>query len=95
MTSYATLLFPDYATAVAAAKMLGFWDTENDRLKVQGQTLREDGSAFSWMIDEIGQDPNGLTGYAVNACGELPPAVDAYKIPYGSAGRIFAGTQPE
>lgn len=112
MTQFATLLFPDYATAVAAAKQLGFWDMEEDKLKTGGQTIRPDGTAFSWMIDEIGQDPvtvpgtyddegneitppTRLSGYAVNATGELPPAVDAYRIPYGSAGRVFAGTEPE
>jgi hypothetical protein len=110
--SYATLLFPTYETAVAAAQALGFWDSETDQLLTQGQTIREDGTAFSWMIDEIGLDPvvvpgtydeedNELTaplrlqGYAVNACGELPEAVSAYAIPYGSAGRVFSGTGSE
>lgn len=108
---FATLLFPNYAVAVAAAKALGFWDEENDRLLSGGQTIRPDGTAFSWMIDEIGQDPlvvpatldeEGnelapavrLSGYAVNATGELPEAALAYAIPYGSAGRVFAGTEP-
>lgn len=111
-TQFATLLFPDYATAVAAAKQLGFWDMEEDRLRTGGQTIREDGSAYSWSIDEIGQDPittpgvydeegNELTppvrlsGYAVNCTGELPESAMAYAIPYGSAGRVFAGTEPE
>jgi hypothetical protein len=110
--SYATLLFPDYQTAVAAAMALGFWDIVNDQLLTQGQTIRPDGTAFSWAIDEIGLDPvvvpgeydeEGaeltaplrLQGYAVNACGELPEAVDAYAIPYGAAGRVFAGTGAE
>ena len=110
--SYATLLFPDYQTAVAAAMALGFWDIVNDQLLTQGQTIRPDGTAFSWAIDEIGLDPvvvpgeydeegNELTaslrlqGYAVNACGELPEAVNAYVIPYGAAGRVFSGTAPE
>jgi hypothetical protein len=110
--SYATLLFPDCLAAVAAAKALGFWDIVNDQLLTQGQTIREDGTAFSWAIDEIGLDPvvvpgeydeegnelvppKRLTGYAVNACGELPEGVMAYAIPYGSAGRVFAGTVAE
>jgi hypothetical protein len=113
MTSqFATLLFPDYATAVAAAKSLGFWDEDEDKLRTGGQTIREDGTAFSWMIDEIGQDPvvisgtydeNGdeltppsrLSGYAVNCVGEMPEAALAYAIPFGSAGRVFAGGGPE
>lgn len=110
--SYATFLFPTYETAVAAAQALGFWDSETDKLNTQGQTIRPDGTAFSWAIDEIGLDPvvvpgeydeEGaeltaplrLQGYAVNACGELPEAVDVYAIPYGSAGRVFSGTGPE
>jgi hypothetical protein len=110
--NHVTLLFPNHETAVAAAQSLGFWNEEEDRLNTQGQTIREDGTAFSWMIDEIGQDPvvvpgeydeegneltppQRLTGYAVNACGELPESVMTYAIPYGSAGRVFAGTTSE
>ncbi len=110
--NYATLLFPTYEIAVAAAQALGFWDTEADRLRTQGQTTRPDGTAFSWAIDEIGADPvvipdsydedgnelvapKRLSGYAVNACGELPPEATAYAIPYGAAGRVFSGTGTE
>jgi hypothetical protein len=36
-------------------------------------------------------------GYWVNVTGELPAGSDlsAYLRPYGSAGRVFAGTEPE
>ena len=112
MTQFATLLFPDYETAVAAAKALGFWNEEEDKLRTGGQTIRPDGTAFSWSIDEIGLDPvvvpgtydeesneleppTRLSGYAVNAVGELPEEAMAYAIPYGSAGRVFAGGSPE
>jgi hypothetical protein len=110
--AYVTLCFPNYATAIAAAQALGFWDEDADRLRTDGQTIREDGSAFSWGIDEIGTavdtpavvDPETgevvtpalfLPGYYVNATGELPEAVSAYIVPYGSGGRVFAGTEPE
>lgn len=107
--NYATLLFPDYATAVQAAKALGFWNAADDRLSTEGQTIRVDGTAFSWAIDEIGTDPvvrydsegNELAnplpmaGFAVNVCGELPPQVMAYAIPYGSAGQVFGGIPAE
>jgi hypothetical protein len=110
--AFVTLCFPDRATAVAAAQALGFWDTDADQLKTDGQTIREDGSAFSWGIDEIGAavdvpavvDPETgevttpatfKPGYYVNATGELPEAVSAYLVPYGSGGRVFAGTEPE
>ncbi len=103
-TRYVTLRFPDYATAVEAAKLLGFWQTlvpesvdsetgetipERGELLQSGQTIRPDGSAFSWAIDEIGQLEDG---YYVNATGELPAEVEPFIVPYGSGGRIFAGT---
>ena len=107
-----TLLFPDYPTAVTAAKSLGFWDDDSDTLRTSGQTIPETGAPYSWAIDEIGQDPavipgtydeegneltppTRLSGYAVNATGEIPEAAMAYAIPYGSAGRVFAGGGPE
>lgn len=49
--------------------------------------------------DEEGNEltaPLRLSGYAVNVTGgALPEAVLTYAIPYGSAGRLFAGTQAE
>ncbi len=88
--SYVTLRFPSYEIAKSAAQQLGFWDDENDRLNTAGQTIRPDGSAFSWAIDEIGQLNDG---YYVNATGELPAEVEPFIVPYGSGGRIFAGTE--
>lgn len=38
--------------------------------------------------------PKKLKGYAVNATGDIPEAAMVYAIPYGSAGRIFAGNPP-
>jgi hypothetical protein len=110
--AYVTLCFPNYATAKGAAQALGFWDEDADRLRTDGQTIREDGSAFAWCIDEIavavdvpavvdpdtGEVTSAATfkpGYYVNAAGELPEAVSAYVVPYGSGGRVFAGTEPE
>jgi hypothetical protein len=93
-TTYATLCFPNYATAKSAAQALGFWDEEADQLRTDGQTIRPDGSAFAWCVDEIGEVP-GESGYYVNATGELLEAVAPYIVPYGSGGRVFAGTEPE
>lgn len=109
-----TLQFPDYSVARAAAQQLGFWDTDADRLRTDGQGQNGDGSWFGWSIDEVGAvvatpaevDPETgevLTpavmadGYWVNVTGELPAGADlsAYLRPYGSAGRVFAGTAPE
>jgi hypothetical protein len=110
--AYVTLCFPNYATAKASAQALGFWDEDADKLRTDGQTIREDGTAFAWCIDEIavavdtpavvdpetGEVTTPATfklGYYVNAAGELPEAVSAYVVPYGSGGRVFAGTEPE
>ena len=104
-----TLLFPDYETAVAAAKSLGFWDDDSDTLRTNGQTIPETGAPYSWAINEIGTDPvviqgtydeegneltppTRLSGYAVNATGELPEAITPFMIPYGSAARLFGGS---
>ncbi len=108
--NYVTLRFPSYEVAEAAAKQLGFWDNENNRLNTAGQTIRADGSAFSWGIDEIGlvvetpaiidpetgeviEEATYKDGYYVNATGELPAEVEPFLVPYGSGGRIFAGTE--
>lgn len=89
-----------------------FTETTEGHLKTAGQTTPESGSPFSWMIDQIGDNPvvipgvydeegqeltppSRLSGYAVNATGELPEAVLTYAIPYGSAARLFAGSSPE
>lgn len=109
-----TLQFPSYEVAKAAAQQLGFWDTDGDRLRTDGQGLNPDGTPFGWSIDEVGQvvatpaevDPETgevLTpavmapGYWVNVTGELPSGADLtpFLRPYGSAGRVFAGTVAE
>ena len=61
-----TLRFPNYATAKGAAQALGFWNSDADKLRTDGQTIREDGTAFAWCIDEIG------------ACVDVPAVVERY-----------------
>lgn len=92
---YITLRFPDRPTAITLAKSLGYWDDENDQLRTSGQVQRTDGTAYSWGIDEIGQveDQDGWWANIVGA--ELPAALAPYVVPYGSGGRVFAGTEPE
>jgi hypothetical protein len=68
-----TLLFPDYETAVASAKALGFWDDDSDTLRTSGQTIPETGAPFSWAIDEIGADPVVIQGTYDENGDELAP----------------------
>jgi hypothetical protein len=69
----ATLLFPDYATAVAAAKSMGFWDDDSDTHHTSGQTIPETGAPYSWAIDEIGADPVVIQGTYDENGDELTP----------------------
>jgi hypothetical protein len=48
--------------------------------------------------DEEGKEitpPTKSDGYFVNVTGELPPGAEGFIVPYGSAGRLFAGTVAE
>jgi hypothetical protein len=48
--------------------------------------------------DEDGNEltpPTRATGYFVNVTGQLPEPALAYTVPYGSAGRLYAGTVAE
>ena len=84
----ATLLFPDYATAVAAAKSLGFWDDDSDTLRTSGQTIPEDGAPFSWAIDEIGTDPVVIQGTYDENGDELTPPTRLQGYAVNAAGEL-------
>jgi hypothetical protein len=48
--------------------------------------------------DENGDElspPVRAEGYFVNVTGQLPEPALAYVVPYGSAGRVYAGTVPQ
>jgi hypothetical protein len=52
----------------------------------------------SGTYDDEGNEidpPIRAVGYFVNVTGELPPEAEPFKVPYGSAGRLFAGTVAE
>lgn len=49
-----TLALPDRAAAETLAKAAGFWNTEEDCLKISGQSTDEDGTVYGWYIDDIG-----------------------------------------
>jgi len=106
---YATLRFPTRAHAVAACQALGYWDDENDAPISSGQIRGEDGTrGFSIseigtdpVIEPATYDEEGVLltaavhaeGYYVNICGLLPEAVAPFRVPYGSAGMILAGSE--
>jgi hypothetical protein len=88
-----TLQFTDFDQARAVATALGFWDTEADQLRTDGQSQDARGNWFGWNIDEIGP-VEGLDGYFCNVTGQLPPGAADYLAPhYGYAGRFYAGAQ--
>lgn len=80
-----TLQFPNYSTAKAAAAALGFWDTETDQLRTDGQSVDSDGKAFGWSITYCG--PEVITPAVTDETGEvITPAVlstDVYTIVTG------------
>lgn len=65
-----TLRFPSYPVAVSAAKALGFWDTENDQLRTDGQSVDEaTGTYYGWNITYCG--PETLIPAVTDAAGEV------------------------
>lgn len=71
--NYATVLFPNYTTAVAAAKSLGFWDEETNTLRVSGHSFTKEGRPFIWAIEEVGQDIEIDPGIYDEEGGEIAP----------------------
>ena len=70
-----TLQFSNYTQARTAAIALGFWDTETDQLRTDGQSQDASGAHFGWNIDIIGQDPT-ITPAVVDEEGNIiTPAV--------------------
>jgi hypothetical protein len=60
--------------------------------------IGQDPVITSGTYDDEGNEidpPIRATGYFVNVTGELPPDAEGFIVPYGSAGRLFAGTVAE
>jgi hypothetical protein len=96
--NYYTLRFNDRAHAEAVCRSLGYWDDASNGPITDGMIDGPDGKR-GFSIFEIGQNPKppgkaALSGYFVNVAGKLPDAAAPYQVPYGSAGPVFAGTQP-
>jgi hypothetical protein len=94
--SYYTLRFASYAEAQAICQSLGYWrpaDGSTPEGPITDGMIDGPDGLRGFSIFEIGAVA-GKTGYFVNIAGRLPDAVSAYQVPYGSAGVVFAGTQP-
>ncbi|NBW21258.1 MAG: hypothetical protein EBR82_76180 [Caulobacteraceae bacterium] len=97
-----TLRFPDEPNAEATADRLGYLDDDGEI-----KSLGHDGAldiigevTIPGTYDEHGDElspPAPLSGFYVNLAlpTALPRTLAPFKVPYGSGGRIFAGTEPE
>lgn len=98
-TDYYTLKFTDYNEAKAVCQALGYWRPAAEGVPegpiTDGMILDGNGRPQrGFSIVEIGAVP-GQSGYFVNVAGKLPDTVAPYQVPYGSAGKVFSGTQPD
>jgi hypothetical protein len=97
-----TLCFETEARAESVADRLNYLDDDGNlrslghdgALDVIGQAV------ISGSYDADGNEltpPVILPGYYVNLAlpGPLPRALASFRVPYGSGGRIFAGTEPD
>jgi hypothetical protein len=97
-----TLRFPDHQAAHDAADGAGYLDDDGElvslghkgALDIIGEvvlpgTYDADGNELS--------PPTPLPGFYVNLAipGPLPRTLAPFRTPYGSGGRIFAGTEPD
>jgi hypothetical protein len=97
-----TLRFPDEQAARDAAGGVGYLDDDGElvslghkgALDIIGEVV------LPGTYDDDGNEltpPVILPGYYVNLAlpGPLPRALASFRVPYGSGGRIFAGTDPD
>ena len=102
MMRHYTLRFPDHQAAHDAAGGAGYLDDDgeikslghNGALDIIGEVM------LPGTYDADGNEltpPTPLPGFYVNLAipGPLPRTLTPFRVPYGSGGRIFAGTEPE
>ena len=97
-----TLRFNSESTAEITADRMGYLDDDGNL-----KSLGHDGAldiigiaTIPGTYDEQGDElspPVVLPGFFVNLAipGPLPRTLAPFRVPYGSGGRIFAGTEPE
>lgn len=97
-----TLRFPDEPRAASVADRMGYLDDDGNlrslghdgALDVIGQAI------VSGTYDADGNElshPVVLPGFYANLAlpGPLPRALASFRVPYGSGGRVFAGSYPD
>jgi hypothetical protein len=100
--NYYTLRFDSEPNAEAAADRLGYLDDDGN-LRSLGHDGALDIIGQATIPGTYDADGNDLTpaivlpGFYTNLAlpGPLPRALASFRVPYGSGGRIFAGTDPE
>jgi hypothetical protein len=97
-----TLRFPDEPGAEATADRMGYLDDDGN-LKSLGRNVNImiiGEAVVQATYDEEGNllsPPVVLPGFYVNLRipGQLPPALAPFRVPYGSGGNVYGGTEPE
>ena len=97
-----TLRFPDHQAAHDAAGGAGYLDDVGELvpLGLKGALDIIGQATLPGTYDEQGNEitpPIVLPGFYVNLAipGPLSRTLAPFKVPYGSGGRIFAGTEPD
>ena len=102
MMRHYTLRFNSESTAEITADRMGYLDDDGE-IKSLGHNGALDIIGIATIpgtYDEHGDElspPTTLPGFYVNLAipGPLPRALASFRVPYGSGGRIFAGTEPD
>ena len=97
-----TLRFPDEPKAEATADRMGYLNDDGELVSLghKGALDIIGEVTIPGTYDADGDEltpPTPLPGFFVNLAipGRLPPALLPCQVPYGSGGRIFAGTEPD
>jgi len=96
-----TLRFPDHQAAHDAAGGAGYLDDDGELVSLghKGALDIIGEVTIPGTYDEDGNEitpPTPLPGFYVNcALPVLPRSLRFFSVPYGSGGRVFAGTEPD